>query len=155
MQVNLNLNSKSNTQNFGMAFVPKYANDTMSALLKGTEEIRDYLGLMRSHANVSGYRQLKKQLAKTKYYDLVFDTQTKTAQVVNKATKEVVRSYEKSPNRITGLEHFGIVRYPGRVLFAEIFNPRKFLPYNINLAYDDIQALEKIAAKEAKINKIV
>lgn len=153
MQITSNL--RSNSQSFGMAFIPKYADETMSSLLKGTAEIRDYLGLMRSHGNVSGYKQLKKHLKNSQYYDLVFDVQTKTAHVVEKSTQKVVESYAESPQGITGLEHFGVVKYPGRVLLAELFKPRKFLPYNVNLAYDKIQKLEKVAAKKAKIDAMM
>lgn len=86
-----------------------------------------------------GLKQYKKELAKLEKFDVIYHSNN--CYVFNKETQTIVQSFWDTGSN-TGLEHQGIVRFPGRKLFARLFNPKQFLPYNL------IQA-----AKEAKIRE--
>ena len=147
------LNSSQITPNFGMAFKVKYSDNSTKAIVQGTAELKNYMGFMKSHTTVRGYKQLKNQLKSYKYYDVVFDITDKSANVVNKSTGDIVTSFKKSPIGVTGIGHLSELNYGIKEIFIEIFNPKKFLPQNINSAYDSAKNLEKTARKEVKIIK--
>ena len=76
----------------------------------------------------------------------------KSMEIVKKDTGEVVQSFSASPKGITGLNHFGVVQFPGRKFFAKIFNPKKFLPYNVYEAGETAKIMEKAAIKAEKMS---
>jgi len=114
-----------------------------------------YTGMANSRLIQRGYKQVVRMLKDFKHYDVVFNAENNNVSVVKKGFNRVVEVFSESPSGITGLNHFGVFTFPGRKILAGIFQPRKFLPYNINLGVERATVLEKEAEKLRKTNKIV
>lgn len=137
MQANLNCNCPK--PQFGMA-VRKPQSQITKRLLS------EYLNLDK-RTNVRGWQQFIKEQDNLLAHDIKIDPLSKSFDVINNTTGKVVESFPSCATDITGLDHFGRVRFPGRKLFARIFNPKKFLPYNVYLAGEKAKALEKQTLK--------
>lgn len=145
MQVNFNCNSAK--PQFGMAVrTPK--SPTAKRLL-GV-----FLHLDKK-VNLRGWEQLKKEQNKLSLFDIEIDQFTNYANIIDNKTGKIVDNYFPSPIGLTMINSFGSVKFPGRKLFARIFNPKKFLPYNVYLAAEKAKAMEAAALKADNIaNKL-
>jgi len=135
----------NSTPSFGMALRKPYTT--------AAETLVDYANF-NNKVNYRGFKQFKKEMDKLTKYDLVFN-EDKSVNVIENLTGKVMDTFGESPRGITGLEHFGRVRYPFRKILAKLFNPKKFLPYNIYSAGERAKELEKAALKtESTLEKI-
>ncbi len=143
MQVNSNY--KSQTTRFGMAF-RRPEGHNMSKL-------SDYLGL-ENKINRKGFAQYIREMKKCKNYDVEFWPVINIVKVIEAKTNQVVGLYPGSSD-VTGIEHLGVARYPARRLFAQIFDPKQYLPYNFLQAAKRVEKLEaEVAAKNTAANFI-
>ncbi|MBE7710447.1 MAG: hypothetical protein E7Z93_08395 [Cyanobacteria bacterium SIG32] len=152
----MQINNVQSTPQFGMAFKIK-GQDIAEAQGKlrffhGTGAYQRYAIPEFNKTCLRGHEQLVKEQKQLKHFDIVYDYMTKATEIVKKDTGEVVQSFSESPKGITGLNHFGVVQYPGRELFARLFNPKKFLPYNVYEAGETAKIMDKAATKAEKMS---
>jgi hypothetical protein len=121
---------------------------------EATKTLFDYIGATREVVR-RGFKQFKTEQNKLTRYDSIFDWSAKATQVVERETGKVMETFPESPEGLTGLDHFGVVKFPGRRLLARLFNPKRFLPYNMILAGEKAKALEqKALADEKAVNEL-
>ena len=120
-----------------------------SEFVKIGQEMIDQYIVAKSKLMRRGFAQYKKGMAKLKTYDVIYNWLNSRCEVVNNKTKKIVASFEHCGGN-TGIEHFGITRFPGRKKFAKLFIPKRFLPYNFILAGEKAKELEKAAIAEEK-----
>ncbi len=123
-------NCSNNSLQFGMAFrkgnIPK---------------LMEYTRMDKSLLVQRGFRQFNNRQAKIMYYDVVFDSKTKSASVIDNFSNKTVSIFPANQRRTIGLDYGK--SFPGRKLLAIIFNPQAFLPSNILLAGIKAHKLEK------------
>ena len=151
MRINLDCN-RPNPQ-FGMAFKIKGLKfqEHSDKIPQETQAFMEYTNMIKSKAALRGFMQMNRELAPQTHYDVHFNPQDNSMDVVETATKRVVEHFTESPQGVTGLDHFGVYKFPGRKILAYFFNPRLFLPYNVNLAAERATKLEKEAVHKTKI----
>ena len=135
-------------QTFGMAYYLKSSKDINSNYYQyyiATKQMHVYAQL-KNGVCARGYQQFQKEMGKLNFYDVAFDHETKSMQVIERATNEVVAIYEKSPRHKIGTEK----KFPGRRIFAYFFNPKEFLPQNMLLAGEKAKELEQLALNKNK-----
>ena len=137
MQVNCN----QNTPSFGMSV--KFS-------FKSAGPFLDYVGMDNELIRRAVNQYIKKQDAYNLFHSS-FNPKTKAMEVIESATGKVVDTFEKSPKGETGLEYPGCKKYPFKKTLAKIFDPEKFLPYNLLLAAKRVEQLEKSAVKVERI----
>jgi len=152
----MQINNIQSTPQFGMAFKIK-GQDIAEAQDKlrffhGTGAYQRYIAPNFDKTCIRGHEQLVKEQKQLRHFDVVYDYMDKSMEIVKKDTGEVVQSFSESPKGITGLNHFGVVQFPGRKFFAKIFNPKKFLPYNVYEAGETAKIMEKAAIKAEKMS---
>ncbi len=150
----MQVNNVQSAPQFGMAFKVKGED-----IARATDRLRYFPGrsgyvtyAVPNKLCLKGHEQLSKEQAKLKHFDIVYDYMTGAMDIVKKSTNEVVETFPKSPRGITGLNHFGVVQFPGREFLAKIFNPKKFLPYNVYEAGETAKIMEKAALKAEEIS---
>lgn len=137
MQVNLNCSQPK--PQFGMAFRrPNYSEmESFAKSLTGSAD--EYTcEIIRK-----GLRQFCQEQSKLKKYDVRFNAEDKSVEIINNMTGKVVDKTVEM-GRYTGFDMFGEMRYPGRKLFASIFNPKKFLPRELYYAGEQAKNLEAL-----------
>lgn len=144
----MQINSSTNCQKtqFGMAFRKPVTPQAKKVLA-------EYAGLDKK-IGIKGFKQfLKEQQALTRF-DVKFNPESKSVDVIDNINNKVVSSYVYMGNQ-TGFSVFGEVQFPGEKLLARIFNPKKFLPKNIYLAGEEAKIFEaKSIEHEKMINNI-
>jgi len=150
----MQINNVQSTPQFGMAFKVKGED-----IARAQDKLRFFHGnsnyvnyAIPNKLCLKGHTQLVNEQKQLKHFDIVYDYMTGAMEIVKKNTNEVVETFPKSPRGITGLNHFGVMQFPGRELFAKIFNPKKFLPYNVYEAAETAKIMEKAAVKAEKIS---
>lgn len=124
MQTNLNCNCPK--PQFGMAVrIPVNKEEQ--------KQIARFLQLNKK-TNIRGWKQFKHEQNHVTSHDIAFDPVNNTALIIENRTNKLVEAFGPFREGNTGLHHFGCSKFPGRKLFAMIFNPKKFLPYNVCLA---------------------
>ena len=135
-----------NTPNFGMAYYLKGAqsiNENYYSYYVATKQMHTYAHL-KSGVCSRGYQQFQQEMDKLHLYDVAYDHETKSMQVIKRATNEIVAMYEKSPRHTIGSEK----KFLGRRILAYFFNPKEFLPQNMILAGEKAKELEKLALEK-------
>ncbi len=145
----INSNYKSQTTQFGMAFRRPEGQDM--------SKLADYLKL-ENQINRKGFAQYIKEMKKCKNYDVEFLPGTNTVKVIDNKNNQTMGLYPGNSN-ITGMNHFGVSKYPARQLLTKMLDPKQYLPYNFLQAAEKVESLEAdVAVKNAAtgfINKTI
>lgn len=150
--INMSVNFNNNNYNpsFGMAMRSPITEAAKKELIAFTK-------MNENPVVLRGYNQLKDEMAKLKRFDIEYkhrDEYGGLVNVIDNSSKDIVETFE-GISRVTGLEHFGVVNYPGKKLFTALFNPKKHLPNNFLLAAERAKNLEAEAIKAEKLNKMI
>ena len=136
-----------NRQNFGMAYYLKCSkniNNNYHQYYIAQRQIHLYANLKRG-VFARGYQQFLKEMNKLTIYDVAFDHETKAMQVIERATGEVVKSFDKSTKWQKGVNNPNKTLSPLKAVYSYIFDPKQFLPYNMLQAGKEAEKLEKLA----------
>lgn len=137
MHVNLNCNQPR--PQFGMAFRrPNYLE--MGVF---TEKLTGSADEYTCEIIRKGLRQFCLEQARLKKYDVRFNAKDKSVEIINNATGKVVdKTIEMGKH--TGLDMWDEKRFPGRKIFASLFNPKRFLPRELYYAGEQAKKLEAL-----------
>lgn len=145
-----NINRIGQNPQFGMAFrMP----NNKSELLKLGELVK-----INTETGKKGFLKFKNEMDKCTNFDIKFCPEKENSlQIINNSTNEIVDEFWDYGR--TGLDEFGVIKYPGKKLIAKKFHPEKLLPKSFLLAAQRTAELEKEALKNEKIinefNKII
>lgn len=149
MQVN-NVQANVNPS-FQMAFRIKGIDKAVPGIDMATAKNNFRAYAIQDNLQLAGFKKYNKAQNKLNRYDVEFDTVTKQADVVDTFDGTVKSSHGEAAPGVTGLEHYGVVHFPGRRLFAKLFQQERFLPYNLITAGEEAKALEKAHLKNIKL----
>lgn len=144
MQINLNCNRPK--PQFGMAFRRPETHEIKGFTEYLSWNANEYLQALRR----KGLIQFDAEQSKLKRFDIKYNCIEDSIDVIENTTGEVIATFVDSVTK-TGLEIPSEKKYPGRKLFAELFNPKRFLPQNLYLAGEKAKALEAEAIKKENL----
>lgn len=136
-----------NNQTFGMSYYLKCSkniNENYHKYYVAQRQVHHYANL-KSGVCLRGYMQFQKEMAGLKLYDVAFDHETKSMQIIKRATGEVVESFDKTTKWQKGVNNPKKKWAPFKTIYSYIFDPKQFLPYNMVQAGNKAKELERIA----------
>ena len=146
MRIN-KIQTTPNGQTFGMAYYLKCAKNINTDYHKyyvAQRQVHHYANLKRGIC-AKGYLKFQEEMSQLILYDVAFDHETKTMQVIKRATGEVVETFDKSTKWQKGINNPNKILSPVKAIYSYIFDPKQFLPYNMLQAGKRAKELEKIA----------
>lgn len=138
MQTNFNYNNQN--PQFGMFRRPKGL----------TKKI--FIGYINPNSEKlieRGFNQFEKEALKARHFDVEFNPCNWSMNIINKTSGEIVERIGYLGKQL-GFDIEGEINYPGKKLFAKMFNPKRFLPKNVYLAGQKVKGLEKQVMKQEK-----
>ncbi len=144
----LNLNCNQSRPQFGMAF----RRPSTSEMGVFTDTVIGNAKGYSAQILRKGLRQFDAEQSKLTKFDTRFNAKNKSMEIIDNATGNVVEKYDHFEYQ-TGLDMFGEIQYPGKKLLASIFNPKKLLPREFQLAGEQAKKLEAKAIQKEKLIK--
>jgi len=136
-----------NNQTFAMAYYLKSAkniNNNYHNYYVAIKQMHVYAHL-KTGVCARGYQQFQHEMGKLYLYDVAFDHDTKSMQVIERATGKIVESFDKSKKWQKGINSSLKKWFPGKTIFSYIFDPKQFLPANMLKAGKRAKELERVA----------